>query len=440
MQEDTIFALASAPGRAGVAVVRISGPQAQAAVGALIAPEDLPAPRHAGVRALYDPADGELLDRGLVLLFAGPRSFTGEDVVELQVHGGAAVAGALLPALARQPGLRPAEPGEFSRRAVLNGQLDLTQAEAVADLVAAETAAQRRQALRQLDGELGALYEDWRQRLLSLLAQAEAEIDFPDEDVPDDLIAGARPELERLSAEISRHLADGGRGERLRHGFYVVIVGPPNVGKSSLLNALARRDAAIVSATAGTTRDVIEVHLELDGYPVILADTAGLRQADDEIESEGVRRAKARAALADVTLVVGDATAPHDVLTALDEVGATALPVLNKGDLAPDAVAPTGGLLVSAKTGAGIDALMAALAKRAGEGLAPGAAPALTRERHRLALETTVEALQRGLTAEADELLVEDIRLSARALGRITGRVDVEDVLDLIFADFCIGK
>jgi len=440
VQDDTIFALASAPGRAGVAVVRISGPQARAAVGALIAPEELPAPRHAAVRALYDPANGELLDRGLVLLFAGPRSFTGEDVVELQVHGGTAVAGALLPALARQPGLRPAEPGEFSRRAVLNGRLDLTQAEAVADLVAAETTAQRRQALRQLDGALGALYEDWRQRLLSLLARAEAEIDFPDEDVPDGLIAGARPELEQLSVEIGGHLADGGRGERLRHGFYAVIVGPPNVGKSSLLNALARRDAAIVSATAGTTRDVIEVHLELDGYPVILADTAGLRQADDEIESEGVRRARARAALADVTLVVGDATAPQDFLAALDEVGATALPVLNKGDLAPGVAAPTGGLVVSAKTGAGINTLVAALAKRAGEGLAPGEAPALTRQRHRLALETTVEALQRGLTAGADELLVEDIRLAARALGRITGRVDVEDVLDLIFADFCIGK
>jgi len=436
---DSIFALASAPGQAGVAVIRLSGPDVRAAAAALVAPATVPAARMAQLRALKDPDTDEVIDRGLVLLFPGPHSYTGEDVVELQVHGGAAVSGALLGVLARLPGMRPAEPGEFSRRAVLNGRLDLTQAEAVADLVAAETAAQRRQALRQLDGELGGVYEGWRQRLLAALAQVEAEIDFPDEDVPLGTGAAARAPVAALAAEIRSHLDDGRRGERLRDGYYVVILGAPNVGKSSLLNRLAQRDAAIVAAAAGTTRDVIEVHLDLGGYPVILADTAGLRLSRDEIEREGVRRATDRAAAADLTLVVGDArdnAVPADVEAV---VGARSLVVMNKVDLAAGDVEP-GCLPVSAKTGAGLDALVAALARRAADGLVLAEAPALTRARHRQALDACVDRLAAALDAGADELMAEDLRLAARALGRITGRVDVEDLLDVVFADFCIGK
>ncbi|HEX6977716.1 MAG TPA: tRNA uridine-5-carboxymethylaminomethyl(34) synthesis GTPase MnmE [Alphaproteobacteria bacterium] len=453
----TIFAMATAAGRAGVAVVRISGPAAGAALCALLGRRArLPQPRRATRRTFVDPASGEAIDDGLALWFPGPRSFTGEDVAELHVHGSRAVLAALLDALGRLPGLRLAEAGEFTRRAFDAGKLDLAQVEGLADLVAAETDAQRRQARRQLDGALGRLTESWRARLLRALAHAEAEIDFPDEDLPGGLISALVPDLERLAGEIRVHLADDRRGERLREGFSIAILGPPNAGKSSLLNALARREAAIVSAHAGTTRDVIEVQLDLGGYPVIVADTAGIRALSESaadahaaIEREGIRRALARAEAADLRIVVLDATAgePDESLVRL--IDAESVVVLNKIDIAPHAepIVPGHMWRVSVRTGEGLDALVAALTDIVARRLAmeDGAAPVITRARHRAALEACAESLDRALAAVqghagAPELFAEDLRLAARALGRITGRVGVEDVLDVVFREFCIGK
>ncbi len=440
----TIFALATAPGRSGVAVVRISGPAAVATLATLTGKVP-PAPRRAVRATLRHPTTGDALDDALVLRFAAPASFTGEDVVELHLHGGRAVVAGVIEALAGLPGLRIAEPGEFTRRAFENGKLDLTEAEAVADLVDAETTAQRRQALRQMDGALGRLYDGWRDRLTRALAHLEADIDFAEEDLPGGLAAAVQPVVERLRAEIAGHLDDGGRGERLREGLHIAIVGAPNAGKSSLLNALARRDAAIVSARAGTTRDVIEVHLELGGYPVVLADTAGLREAAaDEVEEEGIRRARDRARQADVKIAVFDASA----LPALDAatealVDADTVVVFNKSDLRDppsQGVAGAIPLPVSARTGRGLAALEQRLTAFSADRLAVGSAPTLTRARHRAALEECRDALERALSAPLPELAAEDIRLASRALGRITGRVDVEDLLDIIFRDFCIGK
>ena len=442
---DTIFALATASGRAGIAVLRVSGPAAGTALAALAG--KCPAPRRATRARFSDPRTGEAIDDGLMLLFPGPNSFTGETVAELQVHGGRAVVAALLAALGALPGLRLAEPGEFTRRAFENGKLDLTAAEGLADLVAAETAAQRRQALRQLDGELGRVYEGWRARLLRSLAQLEAEIDFPDEGLPQDLRQRVAAEAAALRDEMARHLADGGRGERLREGVAVAIVGPPNAGKSSLMNALARRDVAITSASAGTTRDVIEVALDLGGYPVLLADTAGLREAADEVEAEGVRRAWTRAAAADLRLVLVDAMQPVEPAALAGLIDADAIVIANKMDLAPggaadwaDALGAGRALRLSVRTGAGMEALLERLEAEVARRFAPGAAPLVTRARHRRALEDCVAALERFAGAGLPELAAEDLRAATRALGRITGRVDVEDMLDIVFREFCIGK
>jgi len=438
----TIFALASGSGRAGVAVFRLSGAQAGAAL-VTLGGQPLPEPRRA-VRRRVRGANGEIIDDGLALWFPAPHSFTGEDVVELQLHGGRAVASALAEALLAL-GLRPAEPGEFSRRAFEAGKLDLTQAEAIADLVDAETAAQRRQALRQMDGALLRLYEGWRERLLRAQAHLEAEIDFADEDLPGGLSDSARVEIDAIAAQMAAHLADGRRGERLRDGLHIAILGAPNVGKSSLLNRLAGREAAIVSATAGTTRDVIEVHLDLGGYPVVLADTAGLRDAAEAVEEEGIRRARARAEAADLCLVVFDAgTLPDLDAESLSLVDGRAIPLVNKIDRTtaaiPDAIGGQVAVGVSARNGEGLELLLALLTDRAAEVLEGSGAPALTRARHRLAIEDSVTALRRCLTAGLPELAAEDVRVAARALGRITGRVDVEEMLDVIFREFCIGK
>ena len=388
---------------------------------------------------LRDPDGGEQLDDGLALWFPGPHSVTGEDVAELHLHGSRAVIAAVMAALGRQ-GLRLAEPGEFTRRAFFNGKLDLVQAEAVADLAAAETEAQRRQALRQLDGHLGTLYRGWGDRLLRLLAHLEAAIDFPDEDLPPEIEARVATETASLATEIARHLADGHRGERLRDGIAVAIVGPPNAGKSSLLNLLARREAAITSPIAGTTRDVIEVAIDLAGYPVVLADTAGLRDSVDAIEQEGLRRALARAESAELRLFVFDAGCPGDAEGAAAWPGPDTLLVANKIDLAVNReILPPEALALSALTGEGIPELIAALAARVAETY-DIAAPVLTRARHREALEAAADALDRSLAADLPELRAEDLRLAWRSLGRITGRVDVEDLLDVIFADFCLGK
>jgi tRNA modification GTPase len=440
---DTIYALASAPGRAGIAVIRLSGPQAMAALGRLVG--ELPPARRATLRLLRDPKSGVELDRGLVLAFPAPHSFTGEDMAELHVHGGRALVRAVLEALAGCEGLRPAEPGEFTRRAFEHGKMDLTAAEGLADLVNAETEAQRRQALRQLRGDLGELYEGWRRRLMMALARIEAHIDFPDEDLPASLVEQTRAVLSTMIAEIGAHLRDERRGQRLRDGLSVAILGPPNVGKSSLLNALAGRPAAIVSAQAGTTRDVIEARLDLGGYAVTLADTAGLREAGDAIEREGVRRARASAAAADFKVLMIDAHEYPNMDRELAGLAdANAIIVVNKCDLVPledvTAVADRPALAVSALTGRGIDELLTALTDAVVERAGFSESPLLTRERHRRDLEECQNGLHRALAADSVELLAEDLRLAVRHIGRITGRVDVEDLLDVIFREFCIGK
>ncbi|MDE2029143.1 MAG: tRNA uridine-5-carboxymethylaminomethyl(34) synthesis GTPase MnmE [Alphaproteobacteria bacterium] len=438
MNDDrTIFALASAAGKAGVAVFRVSGREAARAIEKLCGSATLPEPRRAVMRELKNPQSGETIDRALVLYFKAPHSFTGEDVVEFQTHGGRAVTQAIVEALQALPAFRLAEPGEFTRRAFENRRMDLTEAEAVADLVHADTEAQRRQALRQMDGVLGKIYEDWRARLAQSLAYMEAAIDFADEDLPEDLAEKQNAALQILRADIAAHLNDNRRGERLREGFSVVLLGAPNAGKSSLLNALAQREAAIVAPTAGTTRDVIEVHLDIGGYPVMLADTAGLRESTEEIESEGIRRARARAKTADMKLLILDADAL--AATPRDMIDGNTIVVMNKIDLAP-AAAPEDAVAVSALTGAGIETLLGKLAHEIDMRFSGSGAPPLTRARHRAALEECCEHIDRALGAAQPDLRAEDVRLAMRALGRITGRVDVEDLLDVIFRDFCIGK
>jgi tRNA modification GTPase len=419
-------------------VVRISGPVAAQAISAFTG--SLPPPRVARHCRFYDPDTGEQLDDGLVLWFPGPRSATGEDVAEFHVHGSRAVLAAIAQAL-RGLGLRLAEPGEFTRRAFLNGKLDLTQAEATADLVAAETEVQRRQALRQFGGELGDLYRGWRDRLTRSLAHLEAAIDFPDEDLPPEIESEILQSIERLLSEIDSHLADGHRGERLRDGIDIAILGPPNAGKSSLLNRLARRDAAITSPIAGTTRDVIEVAIDLQGYPVVLSDTAGLRESEDPIEQEGLRRALRRAEQAELRLFVFEAGHPPSVCAASQWSGPDTLLIANKIDLveAPGPDLPEGAIPISALTGDGLDRLKSALGEEVAQRYRVEG-PVLTRARHRQALEECSAALRRSLAAPLAELRAEDLRLALRSLGRITGAVDVEDLLDTIFRDFCIGK
>lgn len=436
---DTIFALASAPGRAGVAVVRISG-SAAALVFDLCKPKKRAQPREAVLREFRDPKTNQLIDRALVLWFPAPRSFTGEDVVEFHIHGGRAVLSALTDCLQRLPGFRLAEPGEFTRRAFENGKLDLTEAEALADLVNAETESQRRQALRQFEGALGKLYEDWRARLTKILAYMEVAIDFSDEDLPKDMEKEPVAEMRKLIGKISSHLDDKRRGERLREGFEIAILGPPNAGKSSLLNALVQREAAIVSSVAGTTRDVIEAHLDLGGYPVILADTAGLRETKDAIESEGVKRALDRAEKADLKLILFDGEKwPERDKSTEKLIDESSIMVVNKADLIKAQESKTA-VFISAKTGRGIQTLLDKITAIIEKHFADIGSVPLTRERHRAALEECKAHLQRAIAAQAGELRAEDVRLASRALGRITGRVDVEDLLDVIFRDFCIGK
>ncbi|MGO8952658.1 MAG: tRNA uridine-5-carboxymethylaminomethyl(34) synthesis GTPase MnmE [Rhodomicrobium sp.] len=468
----TIYALSTAHARAGIAIVRLSGKAAREALHRLCHGK-VPAPRTAGLRALCDPQTGEVLDRGLVLWFPGPASFTGEDMGELHLHGGRAVIAGVLDAL-RRLGLRMAEPGEFTKRAFENGKLDLTEAEGLADLISAETAAQRQQAVAQSDGALRERYEAWRASLLRAMAYVEASLDFPDEgDIAENAFNAALPKVRALIAALDHALADGRRGEIVREGIQVAIVGAPNVGKSSLLNALLGREAAIVFDEPGTTRDIIEVTLDLDGFPFVLRDTAGLREAASAVEREGIRRALAAAEGADVVLAMIDASAPHPaplplgegtMLHALRRVQASLLPggegqdegseprvkaviaVLNKIDFAPSTPAETmtGAIAISAKTGEGLDALKAALAAFARDNFGAGEAPLITRARHCQEIERARTALASFLTCadagERTELAAEHLREAADALGRLTGRLDVEDVLGQIFSEFCVGK
>ena len=431
---DTIFAVASGFGRSAIAVVRVSGPRTRAILENLAG--GLPKPRRLVLRHLTEPGSAAVLDQALVAWMPGPSSFTGEDQAELHIHGGAAVRGAVLRALAALEGCRPAEPGEFTRRAFLNGRMDLSRVEGLADLIDAETEAQRRQALRQLEGALGGLMEDWRARLIDALALLEAALDFSDEgDVPAHLETEAGAMLRGLAGEIGRNLADGRRGERLREGFVVVLAGPPNAGKSSLLNALARRDVAIVSATPGTTRDAIEVRCDLGGLPVTFVDTAGLRASEDPIEQAGMARTRARLGTADLTLWL----AAPDAAEPPPKDAGPLLKVATKADLGP---AGDADLAISAVTGQGLSALLDRIEREAEATLGQGDA-VITRERHRAALTRACEALDRAghaLPEGRTELAAEDARLALRAIGEITGRVDVEHVLDRLFATFCIGK
>jgi tRNA modification GTPase len=444
MDRDTIFALSSGRPPAGIAVVRVCGPRAGDALRLMTG--RVPDPRVAALVVVRDPRNREVIDQALVLWFPGPRSETGEDMAELHLHGGRAVIAAALDALSAIEGLRLAEPGEFARRAFEHGRIDLTQVEGLADLVYADTQAQRRQAARQLQGLLGSRVEGWRQGLIKAMALVEAGIDFPDEgDVPADLIQPALNTASQLIDEIDQTNATARRGERLRDGLVVAIAGAPNVGKSSLLNRIARRDAAIVSPVPGTTRDVIEVALELDGYPVILLDTAGIRDSTDPIELEGIRRARARAAQADLVLWLVDASSqPAGPGSGSAETTETWV-IANKTDLLGSAQVAVAGarLAISAATGHGVDALISALTEFA-RGFFEATEPALvTRQRHRQALEQAAAALRRAIDEGADgreEVIAEELRVAASALGRLLGQVDVEDVLDAVFRDFCIGK
>ncbi|XP_033926719.1 tRNA modification GTPase GTPBP3, mitochondrial isoform X1 [Melopsittacus undulatus] len=463
---DTIFAVSSGHGRCGVAVIRTSGPGSRGALQSLTGRPPLPPPRVLALRRIRDPGTGETLDRGLVVWFQGPQSFTGEDCAELHVHGGPAVVSGVLRALGTLPGLRPAEPGEFTRRAFRRGKLDLTAAEGLGDLIRAETEAQRRQALRQMEGELGRLYQRWSETLTQVqaLAHLEAYIDFSEDDnVEEEVLSQVDATVRALEQEIGSHLQDGRRGELLRGGVHAVIAGPPNVGKSSLLNLLCQRPAAIVSPVAGTTRDVVEVALNVGGYPLVLSDTAGLRDATDPVEQEGVSRARDRLQEADLVLAVLDAAAvPTEPVGLGAALGSLQPPpstpcilVLNKADL----LKGNGGSLraacaqghplppitfLSCKTGEGLDHLLALLAQELARlcGDPLSGSPSLTQGRHSLHLRQCMAALVQYSQERRSDLglAAERLRLARRHLGSITGHVSTEDVLDIIFRDFCVGK
>lgn len=428
---DTIFALASARGKAGVSVLRISGTDAFAAGQKLAG--TLPSPRRTAVRVLKNAA-GEALDEALVLTFASGASFTGEDTVELQLHGSIAVISAVLQELAGMDGLRLAEPGEFTRRALENERLDLAQIEGLGDLIEAETEAQRKQAFRVLSGALGQKAESWRTRLIRAAALMEATIDFADEDVPVDVSPEVLELIDAVAAELRLEAEGAVVAERIRDGFEIAIVGAPNAGKSTLLNALAGRDAAITSEVAGTTRDVIEVRMDLNGLPVTVLDTAGLRETEDLVEGLGIERAIARAQAADLRVFLQSSdTEPLGISPSGDDIVA-----LGKADLSTET-----GFAVSGKTGQGVSELIERITAIL-EQKASGAGAAI-RERHRVAILNGIEALESARIEVCNgpdraELAAEDLRTVIRALDSLVGRVDVEQILDEIFASFCLGK
>ncbi len=432
MSGSTIYALSSGQLPSGVAIIRISGAEAATAVSSMLG-SDLVA-RQASLRSLSHPQRGEVLDECLCLWFPGPNSFTGEDVLELHCHGGLATVSAALDALATLPGFRMGEAGEFSRRAFENGRLDLTELEGLSDLIAAQTETQRRQASAQAGGNLRKLYEDWRSELIRIRSHLEAEMDFADEgDVNDQSVEAHRQSIGALCDVIKTHLDDENRGEIIRDGFHVVLAGPPNAGKSSLLNALAKRDIAIVTPYAGTTRDVVQARLDIKGQLVIVSDTAGIRSTDNMIEQAGIEKSRASIENADLVLWLyeddeGRQQAPEN-----------AVPVRTKADLSSEL--PEGTLQISTIGEPGFDAVINLISSSCGDGKLKTETPLISRKRYRQGLMETVEALQLALSRNLDqELICEHLRVASDAIGRITGKIDVEDLLDVIFSEFCIGK
>lgn len=434
----TIFALATPPGKSGVAIIRISGEKAFICLDHLIAGSK-PKPRYASLHTLIDHSTNQIIDKAIILTFLAEHSFTGENIVELHIHGSRAVINILMKFLGKIDDFRLANPGEFAKRAFLNGKMDLTAAEGLADLIEAETLIQQQQAMRQVQGKLADLYEQWRKKLISVLALVEAFLDFPEDDLPSDIIAELNNEVGTLKFDINAHLNDKHKGEILRRGIYVAIIGAPNVGKSSLLNYLAKKDVAIVSNIAGTTRDVIEVNLDLDGYPVTIADTAGIRESQDIIEQEGINRAIKRAENADIKIVMlaadDSSSFNQEILNMADE---KAIILLNKIDKQRNSL--DGALRISIEKNIGLDSFLEQLLNLVIEKFSPSADPIITRERHRYFLNNAYESLDRFNLDNPLELAAEDLRLAARSLGQIVGTIEVEQILDEIFSKFCIGK
>lgn len=446
MSDNTVYALSTAAGKSGVAVFRVSGSDALAAVRCLTALDaGAVVPRHAYFTSLRDLA-GEVLDHALVLYFKAPASFTGEDTVEIHSHGSRAVIAAVLENLGRLDGFRLAEPGEFSKRAFYNGKMDLTEAEGLADLIDAETREQQKYALRQMEGGLKNLYDGWREKLVEILAYLEAYIDFPDEELPSDLVDKLENTVFKVNGEIAAHLGQNNAGERLREGFRVVIAGEPNAGKSSLLNALARREAVIVSDIAGTTRDAIDIYMDLNGYPVIFTDTAGLRETDEQIEKKGIEIAYDKAASADLVIALTDGQkvdfSPFEKLKSVckDKI----IYVVNKADKLSEKrcseLAGAGYMVISAKNQSGLENLLAEISRRIAETFTASSGALITRRRYREVLNNVFKHLERFNLNKPVELAAEDVRLAAREIGRITGRIEVDEILDKIFGSFCIGK
>ncbi len=442
---DTIFALATAPIKSGVAIIRISG-EAAANCASVVTKKSLPKPRLAQLSKFYNPANGELIDEGVILWFPAPASFTGEDVVELHTHGSLAVINEIFSVLSSIKGVRMAEPGEFSRRAFENNKMDLTEAEGLADLIDSETKAQAKQALLQKQGHLKILYEEWRSNIIKILAHVEAYIDFPDEEIPTDVVEQITGNVGNLIKSIETHLNDNRRGERLRSGLSVVILGAPNVGKSSLINCLARRDVAIVSDIAGTTRDIIEVHLDLKGYPVVLVDTAGIREKADLIEKEGIRRAIERSENADLKIVMFDAKDfPSVDIKTRKMIDSNSIVVINKVDegrkiAIPKELSDYKPISISVNEKSGIDNLLNCLENKAIKAMEVSSAPVITRQRHRALLQDSLLCLKSFDLNKDIELVAEDLHGAASAIGKITGHIGVEDILDVVFSSFCIGK
>ena len=447
MDNQTIYALSTVYGKSGVAVIRVSGAKAKEAVAKLTnLKEKSLKPRYAYFTDIKDIVSRETLDKCLLLYFKAPHSFTGEDIVEFQTHGSKAVIASVLENLSKIPDFRMAEPGEFSRRAFHNGKMDLTEAEGLADLIDSETSEQQKYAMRQMEGGLKNLYDGWREELIKIMAYLEAYIDFPDEDIPQELVDKLLNDVFKLKTAISEHLNTDSIGERLREGFRVVIVGPPNAGKSSLLNTVVNREAAIVSSIAGTTRDAVDVHLDIKGYPVMFTDTAGIREVEEEIEKQGIEIAFRKIADADLVLCLFDAS--KDSVQIFDNIKNSfknkAIYIANKSDNLTfeqcSELKKQGCVVISAKHKQGIADLMEVIYQQIKERFTANSNLLITRQRYREALAETLDNLERFSFDKEIELSAEDIRLAARGLGKITGRIEVDDILNKIFGSFCIGK